>query len=111
MSWFTVWTQIVSSPRHCSLKVVRVTFTCDSQEEEQQDVTWIQLNAHAHNYVVRKMLRLAKPTYYLDLTPQLLPVTSVCALPSPYPRIALESTRPLSSNANPRRCLPACVIL
>lgn len=53
--------------RRAAAKAVRVTFTCDSQDE-QQDATWIQLNARAPNYVVRKMLRLTKPTHYLDLT-------------------------------------------
>ena len=53
--------------RRAAAKSVRVTFVCDSQDE-QKDATWIQLSARAPNHVVRKMLRLAKPTHYLDLT-------------------------------------------
>ena len=53
--------------RRAAAKGVRVTLTYDSQNE-QQDATWIQLNVRALNHVVRKMLRLAKPTHYLDLT-------------------------------------------
>ena len=53
--------------RRAAAKGVRVTFTYDSQNE-QQDATWIQLNVRAPNHVVRKMLRLVKPTHCLDLT-------------------------------------------
>ena len=53
--------------RRAAAKSVRVTFVCDSQDE-QKDATWTQLSARAPNHVVRKMLRLAKPTHYLDLT-------------------------------------------
>ena len=53
--------------QRAATKAVRITFTCNSQEE-QQDATWIQLNTRAPAHVVRKMLHLTKPTHYLDLT-------------------------------------------
>ena len=92
--------------RRAATKAVRVTFTCDSQDK-QQDATWIQLNSRAPNHVVRKMLRLAKPTHYLDLTatssPGDLSLRLAQALPSNCTRIEpsalfqrLSSSLPLS---------------
>ena len=48
-------------------KAVQITFTYNNQEE-QQDASWIQMNARAPAHAVRKMLHQTKPTHYLDLT-------------------------------------------
>ena len=76
--------------RRAAAKAVRVTFTCDSQDE-QQDAAWIHLSTRAPNHVVRRMLRLAKPTHYLDLTattsPGDLSLRLAQALPSECTRI------------------------
>ncbi len=88
--------------QRAAAKAVRVTFICDSQDE-QHDATWIQLNARAPNHVVRKMLRLAKPTHYLNLTaitsPSDLSLRIAQALPSDCTRIdpsALVQRQPSS---------------
>ena len=48
-------------------KVVHIAFICDSQDK-LQDATWIKLNARAPSSAVRRIVRLEKPSHYLDLT-------------------------------------------
>ncbi|KAL9044037.1 MAG: hypothetical protein Q9214_002798, partial [Letrouitia sp. 1 TL-2023] len=48
-------------------KRVHIAFMCDSQDK-LQDVTWVKLNARAPNNAVRRIIRLEKPSHYLDLT-------------------------------------------
>jgi hybrid polyketide synthase/nonribosomal peptide synthetase ACE1 len=76
--------------RRAAGKAVRVTFTCDSQDE-QPDATWIPLDSRAHTLVMRKMLRSAKPTHFLDMTatsaPSALSVRIAQGLPAGYTRI------------------------
>ena len=76
--------------RRAAAKAIRITFACDSQDKQQGE-TWMKLNARAPNHVVRKMLRLANPTHYLDLTatssPGDLSLRLVRALPSNCTRI------------------------
>ena len=93
--------------RRAAAKGVRVTFTYDSQNE-QQDATWIQLNVRAPNHVVRKMLRLAKPTHYLDLTdatsPGDLSLRIAQALPSDCTRIDPSALFQRQSSSLPLSC-------
>ena len=99
---------VAALSQRAAAKAVRVTFTCNSRDE-QQDETWIQLNARAPNHVVRRLLRLAKPTHYLNLTattsPGDLSLRIAQALPSDCTRIDASalfqhqsSSLPLSSN-------------
>ena len=93
--------------RRAAAKEVRVTFTYDSQNE-QQDATWIQLNIRAPNHVVRKVLRLAKPTHYLDLTdatsPGDLSLRIAQALPSDCTRIDPSALFQRKSSSLPLSC-------
>ena len=93
--------------RRAAAKAVRVTFICDSQDE-QKDSTWIQLNARAPNHVMRKMLRSAKPTHYLDLTaatsPGDLGLRIAQALPSACTRIDASALFQLQSSSLPLSC-------
>jgi len=93
--------------QRAAAKAVRVTFICDSQDE-QQGATWIQLNARAPNHVVRKMLRLAKPTHYLDLTaatsPGDLSLRIAQALPSDCTRIDPSALFQRQSSSLPLSC-------
>ncbi len=93
--------------RRAAAKGVRVTFTYDSQNE-QQDATWIQLNVRAPNHVVRKMLRQAKPTHYLDLTdttsPGNLSLRIAQALPSDCTRIDPSALFQRKSSSLPLSC-------
>ena len=50
-----------------AVKAIHVTFICDSQDK-LQDATWIKLNARAPSNVVRRIIRLEKPSHFLDLT-------------------------------------------
>ena len=93
--------------RRAAAKGVRVTFTYDSQNE-QQDATWIQLNVRAPNHVVRKVLRLAKPTHYLDLTDATsasdLSLRIAQALPSDCTRIDPSALFQRQSSSLPQSC-------
>ena len=53
--------------QRAAAKAIHIAFICDSQDK-LQDATWIKLNARAPNNVVRRIIRLEKPNYYLDLT-------------------------------------------
>jgi hybrid polyketide synthase/nonribosomal peptide synthetase ACE1 len=76
--------------RRATAKSIRATFTYDSRDERQNS-TWLQLNARAPGHVVRKLIRLAKPTHYLDLTavttPNDLSLRVATALPANCTRI------------------------
>ena len=50
-----------------AVKGGHVTFVCDSSDR-QQDAAWIKLNPRAPSNVVRRIIRLEKPSHYLDLT-------------------------------------------
>ena len=93
--------------RRAAAKAVRVTLTCDSQDQ-QQDATWVQLNARAPNHVVRRMLRLAKPTHYLDLTtttsPSDLSLRLIQALSSDCTRIDSSALFQHQSSSLPLSC-------
>lgn len=93
--------------RQAAAKGVRVTFTYDSQNE-QQDATWIQLHDRAPKHVVRKMLRLAKPTHYLDLTdatsPGDLSLRLSQALPSDCTRMYPSALFQRQSSSLPLPC-------
>lgn len=93
--------------RRAAAKAVRVTLTCDSQDE-QQNATWIQLNARAPDHVVRKMLRLAKPTHYLNLTaatsPRDLSLRIAQALSSDCTRIDPSALFQRQSSSLPLSC-------
>lgn len=93
--------------RRAAAKAVRVTFTCDSQDK-QQDATWIQLKARAPNHIIRRMLRLVKPTHYLDLTatssPSDLSLRLAQALPSNCTRIDQSALFQRLSSSLPQSC-------
>ena len=93
--------------RRAAAEGVRVTFTYDSQNE-QQDATWIQLNVRAPNNAVRKVLRLAKPTHYLDLTdatsPSDLSLRIAQALPSDCTQIDPSALFQRQSSSLPQSC-------
>ena len=93
--------------RRAAAKGVRVTFTYDSQNE-QQGATWIQLNLRAPNHVVRKAVRLAKPTHYLDFTdatsPDDLSLRIAQALPSDCTQIDPFALFQRQSSLLPQSC-------
>ncbi|KAF2678702.1 hypothetical protein K458DRAFT_435696 [Lentithecium fluviatile CBS 122367] len=53
--------------RRAGTQGIRVTFTCDGRDE-QLDTSWTQLSTRVSHLTLRKMLRLIRPTHFLDLT-------------------------------------------
>jgi hybrid polyketide synthase/nonribosomal peptide synthetase ACE1 len=101
----------VALSRRADAAGIRVTFSCDAESTDRiGDPTWIKLSARAPRYVVRKMLLVAKPTHFLDLTAHSLTEMSDLSrsiadvLPSGYKRIdpsvilQNQSFLPLSSD-------------
>lgn len=86
--------------RRAATKKLRVTFVCDKEgTEDVQDPAWIKLSARSPKHMLQRMLRLAKPTHFLDLTtpasssnqPSVLSLRIIQALPSDYTQISLTT--------------------
>jgi hybrid polyketide synthase/nonribosomal peptide synthetase ACE1 len=54
--------------RRGAAKSVRFTFSCDSQDANDNTHSWLKINARAPSYAVKKRLRQVQPTHFVNLT-------------------------------------------
>ena len=52
--------------RRAAAKNIRVTFFCEA-EDGRSEASWLKVNSRTPSHIVRKLVRLTKPTHYLDL--------------------------------------------
>lgn len=54
--------------RRGASKSISFTFSCDSQDVNDDTSSWLKVNTRAPNYAIKKRLRQAEPTHFVDLT-------------------------------------------